>query len=128
MAITKETVVDQVTVTENGIVLYREATRIIEDGKVLTQTYHRTSLTPGQESTERLTTARVCGPGNHSRTALSSISSRSCRRTPLKSSDSTCSKWCASHSESRSGSICHGWAYSTTTSPICPRSSTARRR
>ena len=49
MAITKETVVDQVTVTENGIVLYREATRIIEDGKVLTQTYHRTSLTPGQD-------------------------------------------------------------------------------
>ncbi len=44
MAITKETAVDQITVTENGIVLYREATRIIEDGKVLTQTYHRTSL------------------------------------------------------------------------------------
>jgi hypothetical protein len=39
MAITKETVVDQVTVTENGIVLYREATRIIEDGKVLTPPY-----------------------------------------------------------------------------------------
>ena len=49
MAITKETVVDQITVCENGIVLYREATRIIEDGKVLTQTYHRTSLTPGQD-------------------------------------------------------------------------------
>lgn len=51
MAITKETVVDQITVTENGIVLYREATRIVEDGKVLTQTYHRTSLTPGQDLT-----------------------------------------------------------------------------
>lgn len=51
MAITKETVVDQITVTENGIVLYREATRIIEDGSVLTQTYHRTSLTPGQDIT-----------------------------------------------------------------------------
>ena len=49
MAITKETVVDQITVTENGIVLYREATRIIEDGKVLTQTYHRSSLIPGQD-------------------------------------------------------------------------------
>ena len=49
--ITKETVVDQITVTENGIVLYREATRIIEDGKVLTQTYHRSSLTPGQDLT-----------------------------------------------------------------------------
>jgi hypothetical protein len=47
--ITKETVVDQITVCENGIVLYREATRIIEDGNVLTKTYHRTSLTPGQD-------------------------------------------------------------------------------
>jgi len=51
MAITKETAVDQITVCENGIVLYREATRIIEDGKVLTQTYHRSSLTPGQDLT-----------------------------------------------------------------------------
>ena len=49
MSLTKQTVVDQITLTENGIVLYREATRIIEDGKVLTQTYHRTSLTPGQD-------------------------------------------------------------------------------
>ena len=53
--ITKETVVDQITVTENGIVLYREATRIIEDGKVLTQTYHRSSLTPGQDLTNQPT-------------------------------------------------------------------------
>lgn len=51
--ITKQTVVDQITVTENGIVLYREATRIIEDGKVLTQTYHRSSLTPGQDLTDQ---------------------------------------------------------------------------
>ncbi len=49
MALTKETVVDQITVTENGIVLYREATRIMEDGNQISQTYHRTSLTPGQD-------------------------------------------------------------------------------
>ena len=49
--ITKETVVDQITVTENGVVLYREATRIMEDGQQLSQTYHRTSLTPGQDLT-----------------------------------------------------------------------------
>lgn len=49
MALTKETVVDQITVTENGIVLYREATRIMEDGVQLSQTYKRTSLTPGQD-------------------------------------------------------------------------------
>lgn len=47
--ITKEKVIDQITVTENGIILYREATRIIEDGKELTKTYHRSSLTPGQD-------------------------------------------------------------------------------
>jgi hypothetical protein len=53
MALTKETVVDQITVTENGIVLYREATRIMEDGTQLSQTYHRTSLTPGQDLTNQ---------------------------------------------------------------------------
>jgi len=47
----KETTVDQITIQENGIILYREATRIIEDGKELTKTYHRTSLTPGQDLT-----------------------------------------------------------------------------
>ena len=51
MAITKEKVIDQITVTENGTVLYREATRIMEDGKQLSQTYHRTSLTPAQDLT-----------------------------------------------------------------------------
>ena len=61
MAIEKQTVVDQITVTENGIVLYREATRIIEDGKVLTQTYHRTSLTPGQDITDQpANVAAIC--------------------------------------------------------------------
>ena len=49
--ITKQTVIDQITVTENGIVLYREATKIIEDGVELTKTYHRSSLTPGQDLT-----------------------------------------------------------------------------
>ena len=53
MALTKEVSIDQITVCENGIVLYREATRIIEDGKELTKTYHRTSLTPGQDLTDQ---------------------------------------------------------------------------
>ena len=51
MSLTKSTSVDQITVTENGIILYREATRIIEDGKEITKTYHRNSLTPGQDLT-----------------------------------------------------------------------------
>jgi hypothetical protein len=51
MSLTKTTVVDQITVTENGIVLYREATRIIEDGNEISKTYHRTSLVPEQDLT-----------------------------------------------------------------------------
>jgi hypothetical protein len=51
MSLTKTTTVDQITVTENGIVLYREATRIMEDGNQISQTYHRSSLTPGQDLT-----------------------------------------------------------------------------
>jgi len=51
MSLTKVTAVDQITVTENGTILYREATKIIEDGVELTKTYHRSSLTPGQDLT-----------------------------------------------------------------------------
>jgi archaellum component FlaF (FlaF/FlaG flagellin family) len=47
--ITKESKIDQITVTENGIVLFREATRILEDGVELSKNYHRSSLTPGQD-------------------------------------------------------------------------------
>ena len=51
MSLTKTTVVDQITVTENGIVMYREATRIMEDGNQISQTFHRSSLTPAQDLT-----------------------------------------------------------------------------
>jgi hypothetical protein len=51
MSITKETAIDQITIQENGVILYREATRIMEDGVELTKTYHRSSLTPDQDLT-----------------------------------------------------------------------------
>ena len=51
MSLTKSTVIDQITVCENGIILYREATRIMEDDNQISQTYHRSSLTPGQDLT-----------------------------------------------------------------------------
>ena len=51
MSLTKTTTVDQITVTENGIILYREATSFLEDGFAITKTFHRNSLTPGQDLT-----------------------------------------------------------------------------
>ena len=48
---TETKVIDQITVTENGIVLYREATRIFKDDVEVSKTFHRSSLTPGQDLT-----------------------------------------------------------------------------
>ena len=51
MSLTKTTNVDQITVNENGTVLYREATRIMEDGNEISKTYHRSSLAPASDLT-----------------------------------------------------------------------------
>jgi hypothetical protein len=51
MALIKEIAVDQITVTENGIVLVRETTTIKEDGVELSKQYHRTSFAPEADLT-----------------------------------------------------------------------------
>jgi len=51
MSLTKQTVIDQITALENGVIMYREATRILEDGVELSSTYHRSTLHPGQDLT-----------------------------------------------------------------------------
>jgi hypothetical protein len=51
MSLTKTTAVDQITVTENGIILYREATKILENDVEISKQYHRSSLTPAQDLT-----------------------------------------------------------------------------
>ena len=51
MSLTKTVTIDQITITENGTVLYREATRIMEDGKELSKTFHRSSLAPEADLT-----------------------------------------------------------------------------
>ncbi len=51
MALTKEVAVDQITVTENGIVLVRETTTIKEDGVEISKKYHRNSFAPEADLT-----------------------------------------------------------------------------
>ena len=53
MALTKETVIDKIEVTENGVVQVRQATRIIEDGNQLSQSYHRWTIAPGQDYSDQ---------------------------------------------------------------------------
>jgi DNA-binding transcriptional LysR family regulator len=49
--ITETKTIDQITITENGTILYREATRILKDGEQIAQTYHRSSLAPTSDLT-----------------------------------------------------------------------------
>jgi len=51
MSLSETKVIDQITVTENGLVLLREASRITRDGVLVTETYHRLTLSPGQDLT-----------------------------------------------------------------------------
>lgn len=43
----KITVVDKIEVLESGVIQVREAVRVLEDGKVLSQSYHRYCVAPG---------------------------------------------------------------------------------
>lgn len=51
MALTKETIVDRIEVLETNAIQVRTATRIIEDGELLSQSYHRHVLQPGDDLT-----------------------------------------------------------------------------
>ena len=50
MALTKETVVDKIEVLEMGQVQVRTATRVLEDGVQLSQSYHRHVLEPSTKA------------------------------------------------------------------------------
>mgnify|MGYP000274048182 CR=1 FL=1 len=41
MSLTKEIVIDKIEVLESGSIQVRQATRVLEDGEVLSTSYHR---------------------------------------------------------------------------------------
>jgi hypothetical protein len=41
MSLTKEVVIDKIEVLESGAIQVRQATRVLEDGEVLSTSYHR---------------------------------------------------------------------------------------
>ena len=51
MALVKETIVDRIEVLETNAIQVRTATRIIEDGELFSQSYHRHVLQPGDDLT-----------------------------------------------------------------------------
>jgi len=53
MSLTKEVVIDKVELVENGIVQVRQIPRIVEDGTELSASYHRWTLSPGQDVSDQ---------------------------------------------------------------------------
>ena len=62
MALTKEIAIDKIEVMELGHIQVRQITRIMEDGKELSASYHRWSLNPGDDLTDQ--DARVVAIAN----------------------------------------------------------------
>ena len=61
MALEKQVVTDKVEVVENGTVQVRTATRIVEDGNVISTSYHRHTVAPGQDySNEDARVQAIC--------------------------------------------------------------------
>lgn len=57
----KLTVISQLEVTESNVIQVRTSTRIMEDGKQLSETYHRHCISPGQDySQENAKVQAVC--------------------------------------------------------------------
>ena len=53
MALEKQISIDKIEVVENGVVQVRQITRIVEDGTELSASYHRWTLTPGQDVSDQ---------------------------------------------------------------------------
>ena len=61
MALEKQTVVDKIEVVENGCVQVRTATRIVEDGNVISTSYHRHVVAPADDySNEDARVQAIC--------------------------------------------------------------------
>jgi archaellum component FlaF (FlaF/FlaG flagellin family) len=61
MSLEKQVVVDKIEVTENGHVQVRTATRIVEDGNIISSSYKRHVVAPGQDySNEDARVQAIC--------------------------------------------------------------------
>ena len=61
MALEKVIVIDRIEVVENGSVQVRTATRIMEDGKQISGTFHRHVVAPGDDySAEDAKVQAIC--------------------------------------------------------------------
>lgn len=49
MELTKEKSIDLIEITDNGIIQVREIIKVLENGNVISSSYHRLSFSPGED-------------------------------------------------------------------------------
>jgi hypothetical protein len=59
--LTKESKLDQITILEDKTIEVRQANRVLEDGEILSETYHRWFVRPGDDiSSQPLELQKIC--------------------------------------------------------------------
>jgi hypothetical protein len=83
MSLSKEIVIDKIELLENGTVQVREATRIMEDGKQLSQSFHRWSIAPGDDYSNQSDTVKAICQTAHTPTAIEAYQAHMAQVKPL---------------------------------------------
>ena len=71
MALGKEVLVDKIEVLENGCVQVRTATRIVEDGNVISSSFHRHVIAPGDDYSGEDARVRAICKASHTKEVVS---------------------------------------------------------
>jgi len=76
MALEKQTVVDKIEVVENGSVQVRTATRIVEDGIVISTSYHRHVVAPGDDYSQEDARVQAICAATHTSEVISAYQAK----------------------------------------------------
>ena len=71
MALTEETLVDQITVLEDGQIQVRTATRVLRDGEKISETFHRHVVEPGYDLNAEDARVKEIGTAVHTAQVIS---------------------------------------------------------
>lgn len=59
MELTKEKTIDLIEIVENGVIQVREIIKVLEDGNVISASYHRSSFAPGDDVSQQDTKVKA---------------------------------------------------------------------
>ena len=82
MALEKVTVIDRIEVVENGCVQVRVCTRIMEDGKQLSGTFHRHVVAPGDDYSKQDARVKAICAATHTAAVVAAYKAAQAAATP----------------------------------------------